>query len=66
MSNGPHSNSYSAAYIDWRGTVMRRGEELCTRLTPFEASVTAASWLKRFIDCDCQILHRCQINFDVL
>lgn len=30
MSNGPRSNSCSAAYIDWQGTVMRRGEELCT------------------------------------
>lgn len=56
----------SAAYIDWHGTVMRRGGELCAQLTPFELSVTATSLSKRFIGYDCQILHRCQINFDIL
>lgn len=45
---------------------MRCGDELCTRLTLFELSVTAAPWSKRFIEYDCQILRRCQINFDVL
>lgn len=56
----------SAAYVDWNGIVMRRGEELCAQLTPFKLSVTATSWPKRFIGYDCQILHRCQINFDIL
>lgn len=56
----------SAAYIDWLCTVMRRGEELCALLTLFKLSVTATSWPKRFIGYDCQILHRCQIIFDIL
>lgn len=56
----------SAVYIDWHSAVMKRAEELCAQLPPFELSVTATSWSKRFIGYDCQILHRCQINFDVL
>lgn len=58
---------WQRAGISWCSPTARRGEELGAELLALlDLSVTTTSRPERFIGYDCQILHRCQINFDIL